>query len=57
MKINIFLLDMLFMIILLLNRALREKTEQMAQNAEELSLSTSPSFMDYYIDCMAFDEF
>lgn len=42
---------------LLLNRALREKTEQMAQNAEELSLSTSPSFMDYYIDCMAFDEF
>ena len=42
---------------LLLNRALREKTEQMAQDAEELSLSTSPSFMDYYIDCMAFDEF
>lgn len=42
---------------LLMNRNLRGQTEQMAQEAEELSLSTCAEFMDYYIDCMAFDTF
>lgn len=42
---------------LLMNRELRVQTEQLAQNAEELSLSTCPEFMDYYIDCMAFEQF
>ena len=44
-------------VMLLTNRALRAQTEQMAQQAEELSLSTCAAFMDYYIDCMAFDTF
>ncbi|MCD8356924.1 MAG: ASKHA domain-containing protein [Clostridia bacterium] len=42
---------------LLMNQSLREQTERMAQEAEELSLSTCAEFMDYYIDCMAFDTF
>ena len=42
---------------LLMNRSLRGQTEQMAQNAVELSLSTSAEFMDYYVDCMSFMQF
>lgn len=42
---------------LLMNRALRAQTEQMAREAEEISLSASPSFMDHYIDCMSFETF
>ena len=42
---------------LLMNRNLREQTEQLAQNAIELSLSTSARFMESYVDCMAFMEF
>ena len=42
---------------LLMNHPLREKSEQLAQEAPELSLSTSASFMDYYVDCMSFMEF
>ena len=42
---------------LLMNRSLREKASRLAQEAEELSLSTCAEFMDYYIDCMAFDTF
>lgn len=42
---------------LLMNRALRAQSEQMAQNATEISLSASPEFMDHYIDCMAFMAF
>jgi len=42
---------------LLMNPALREKSERMAMDATELSLSASPAFMDYYIDCMSFMEF
>lgn len=42
---------------LLLNRPLREKSEQIARNAVELSLSASAAFMDHYVDCMSFTEF
>lgn len=42
---------------LLLNRPLREKSEQIAREAVELSLSASSVFMDYYVDCMSFIEF
>ena len=42
---------------LLMNRDLREEASNLAQEAEELSLSTCAEFMDYYIDCMAFDTF
>lgn len=42
---------------LLMNKSLREKSEHMAQQATELSLSASPAFMDYYVDCMSFMEF
>src|SRR5699024_1983246 len=42
---------------LLMNKSLRERSEQMAQQATELSLSASPAFMDYYVDCMSFMEF
>lgn len=42
---------------LLMNHSLREKANRLAQEAEELSLSTCAEFMDYYIDCMAFDTF
>lgn len=42
---------------LLMNRALREKSEKMAQEATEISLSASAAFMDYYVDCMSFMEF
>ncbi|MGO5097366.1 ASKHA domain-containing protein [Agathobaculum sp. LCP25S3_E8] len=42
---------------LLMNHALREKSEQMAQNSTEISLSANPTFMDYYIDCMSFMTF
>ncbi len=42
---------------LLMNRTLREKSEQTAREAVELSLSTSAGFMDHYVDCMSFMEF
>lgn len=42
---------------LLMNRSLREVSEQLAQGATELSLSASAEFMDHYIDCMSFMEF
>ena len=42
---------------LLMNKSLREKSEQFARQATELSLSASPAFMDYYVDCMSFMEF
>ncbi|MDR3767302.1 MAG: ASKHA domain-containing protein [Butyricicoccus sp.] len=42
---------------LLMNRSLRKQSEQMAQNATEISLSASPAFMDYYVDCMSFMTF
>ncbi len=42
---------------LLMNRSLRAQSEQMAQNATEISLSASPDFMDYYVDCMSFMTF
>lgn len=42
---------------LLMNRALREKSEQLAKDAVELSLSANAGFMDYYVDCMSFMEF
>lgn len=42
---------------LLMNRSLRAKSEQMAQNATEISLSASPDFMDHYVDCMSFMTF
>lgn len=42
---------------LLLNRALREKSERIAKEAVELSLSASAVFMDHYVDCMSFMEF
>lgn len=42
---------------LLMNKALREKSEQLAKDAVELSLSANAGFMDYYVDCMSFMEF
>lgn len=42
---------------LLMNQSLRAQSERMAQDATELSLSASPAFMDYYVDCMSFMEF
>lgn len=42
---------------LLLNRELRAESEALARDAVELSLSASPAFMDYYVDCMSFLEF
>ena len=42
---------------LLLNQSLRTKSEQLADHATELSLSSSSLFMDHYIDCMSFMEF
>lgn len=42
---------------LLMNRSLREASEKLAQEANEISLSASPAFMDYYVDCMSFMEF
>lgn len=42
---------------LLMNRALRTESEEMAKQANEISLSASPAFMDYYVDCMSFMEF
>ena len=43
---------------LLMNKiAARHRAEHMAQQATELSLSASPAFMDYYVDCMSFMEF
>nr|WP_325197056.1 ASKHA domain-containing protein [uncultured Oscillibacter sp.] len=42
---------------LLLNRDLRAQSEVLVRNAVELSLSSSPEFMDYYVDCMSFGEF
>ena len=42
---------------LLLNRDIRAKAEQLADAAEEIELSTSAAFMDHYIDCMSFMEF
>lgn len=42
---------------LLLNHSLRNESETLARSAVELSLSASPEFMDYYVDCMSFMEF
>lgn len=42
---------------LLMDRTLRTESERMAQEATELSLSASPTFMDAYVDCMSFMEF
>ena len=42
---------------LLCSRALRAQSEALAKNAVELSLSASPEFMDYYVDCMSFMQF
>lgn len=42
---------------LLMNHAMRTQSEQMAQNATEISLSASPAFMDHYVDCMSFMTF
>ncbi len=42
---------------LLMNCGLREKSEQIAREAVELSLSASARFMDCYVDCMSFMEF
>lgn len=42
---------------LLLDPALRARSEQLAAEATELSLSASPEFMDYYVDCMSFMTF
>lgn len=39
---------------LLLNSSLRKKADSLAKSATELSLSESPVFMDYYINCMMF---
>ena len=41
---------------LLMNRALRQRAENLARDAEELSLSESAEFMDYYIDGMSLNE-
>ena len=41
----------------LLNREIREKSERIADAAEEIELSASAAFMDYYVDCMSFMEF
>ena len=42
---------------ILLNREIREQSEQLADAAEEIELSASAAFMDYYVDCMSFMEF
>ncbi len=42
---------------LLLNRDLRAQSEEMGAAAEEIELSASAAFMDYYVDCMSFMEF
>lgn len=42
---------------LLMNHELREKCEQIARDAVEISLSGNSSFMEHYIDCMSFMEF
>lgn len=42
---------------ILLNREIREKSERLADAAEEIELSASAAFMDYYVDCMSFMEF
>ena len=42
---------------LLLNREIRAKSETLADAAEEIELSASAAFMDYYVDCMSFMEF
>lgn len=44
-------------VMLLTNRDIRSASEQLAQQAVELSLSQSAQFMDYYVDCMSFEEF
>lgn len=42
---------------LLLNRTIRAEAEKLAADAEEIELSASAAFMDYYVDCMSFMEF
>ena len=42
---------------LLMSHSLHKKSEQLAKNAVELSLSSSVDFMDTYVDCMSFMEF
>ena len=44
-------------VMLLRSRPLREQAEKLTKAAEELSLSASEEFMDYYIDCMTFGAF
>ena len=39
---------------LLVNPSLRAESEKFAEAAEEISLSSSPEFMEYYVDCMSF---
>lgn len=41
---------------LLNDRELREKASAMADEAHEISLSESPQFMEYYVDCMSFEK-
>lgn len=42
---------------ILLNREIRAQSEHLADAAEEIELSASAAFMDYYVDCMSFMEF
>lgn len=44
-------------VMLLLAPTLRMKSEELALQAEELPLSGNADFMDYFVDCMAFDRF
>ncbi len=39
---------------ILLNRIFMEQAEEMAGKAETVDLSTSPVFMQNYVDCMEF---
>lgn len=40
---------------ILLNRDFAAATEALADAAETVELTTSPTFMDYYVDCMMFE--
>ena len=44
-------------VLLLRSHPLRETASRFASEAVELSLSASPEFMDYYVDCMFFERF
>ena len=41
---------------LLLQPELRDRAFDLSKNATELALSTSETFMDYYVECMMFGE-